>query len=236
MNLVNSNAVAIISEQRREDAPVHKREFLFWASDPTTRQVSRHSQELGLRFQGPLSKGKQNIGGLAQTGRLFAIAHFGLTGFCQDDSARLKELRIELMDPLVDNYHGNLVSAVDGALLGIFVSALEATRCAVDIQRSLSGYVGIGRRIRLRVGIDVGEIMMVDTMLYGETIDIAARLHAICPLDGVCISGVTYESVRNRLNVKFQSLSGSEQQKAGLLTGARVFWPTRPPVPEALDG
>jgi hypothetical protein len=186
MNLMNSNATAIMPEQLRVDALMHVREFALWASDPGVRrgslsqfiiehatespqappfpsvptslgisrfpsiagegqskgdqQGSRRSQELGRRFEGIFPKIRQNIGGLARTGHLFAIVHFGLAGFCRDDSERMKDLRIELMDPLVENYHGCLVNAVDGALLGMFASALEATRCAVDVQRRLSGY------------------------------------------------------------------------------------------------
>ena len=130
--------------------------------------------------------------------RLAAIMVADITGFSRlmerDESetfARLRQLRDEVAQPKVAEYGGRLVKTTGDGFLAEFASATAALRCALDIQRDLVAREA-GRstdtRIRLRIGINVGDIIVDGDDVAGDGVNIAARLEALAPPDGICIS------------------------------------------------
>jgi TolB-like protein len=109
-------------------------------------------------------------------------------------------------------------------LLAEFPSVVEAVRCAVDIQQCMAGReAGLPdeRRIRLRIGVNLGDIIVEGSDIYGDGVNIAARLEGLAEPGGVCISGKVYEEVRNKLPTAFEDLG--EQAVKNIREPVRVY-------------
>ena len=105
--------------------------------------------------------------------------------------ARLKAHRRELIDPKIAEYRGRIVKVTGDGILIEFPSVVDAVRCAVDVQRGMNernGSIEPDRRIEFRVGINLGDIMVDGDDIYGDGVNIAARLEAIADPGGICIS------------------------------------------------
>ncbi|WFT79856.1 adenylate/guanylate cyclase domain-containing protein [Methylobacterium sp. CB376] len=118
--------------------------------------------------------------------------------------ARLRSLRRDLIDPEIKRHGGRVVKSTGDGILTEFTSVVEAVRCAVEIQHGIgtwNGDVPETRRIALRIGINVGELVVErDGDIYGDSVNIAARLEAIAPAGGIALSRAAYEQVRGRLS------------------------------------
>jgi formylglycine-generating enzyme required for sulfatase activity/class 3 adenylate cyclase len=124
--------------------------------------------------------------------------------------ARLKRIRRELIDPTIAEYNGRLIKNTgDGALVA-FDSPVEAVRCAIVIQQSMIGRNATLPRaqwILFRVGVNLGDIIIDDDGdIYGDGVNIAARLESIAEPGGINISGGVYEQIKNKLVCGYQSL------------------------------
>jgi adenylate cyclase len=123
--------------------------------------------------------------------------------------ARLKALRHDVIDPLIASYHGRTIKLMgDGALVE-FASVVDAVACAVDIQRAMAkqGDALPGQaRISLRIGINLGDVIIDGDDVYGNGVNIAARLEGLCEPNGIVISGTAYDHARNYLDVQFKAL------------------------------
>src|SRR5580704_9511934 len=105
----------------------------------------------------------------------------------------------ELIDPTVDKYNGHLVRSMGDGLLVEFSSAVDAVRCALDIQRGLAARQVNEKekdRIRLRIGINTGDVLVDQRDLYGNSVNIAARLEALASPGTVCVSQSIYDQTR----------------------------------------
>ena len=105
--------------------------------------------------------------------------------------ARLKAHRRELVDPKIAEHRGRIVKTTGDGLLAEFASVVDAVRCAVEIQREIAernAGVPSDRRIDFRVGINVGDIIIDGNDIFGDGVNVAARLEALCEPGGVCIS------------------------------------------------
>jgi class 3 adenylate cyclase len=201
------------------------------------RQLAQRSQGLGLLFRCPFSRDARKIQESACVRQLLAVVYFDMVGYSrmiyQDDVGvveRMRVLRFELIDPIVERHHGFLVHTAGDSLLVVFVSAIEAAQCAVEVQRRFPHYdhdeeLGCQHRIRFRIGIDVGETIVHGADLHGDAVNTAARLQAICPPGGVCISREAYEYVRSRLDVQFDPLGTFRLKNIARLIEALVFRP-----------
>ena len=113
--------------------------------------------------------------------------------------ARLKALRRELFEPKIKEYQGRIFKTTgDGALVE-FKSAADAVNSAVDIQRALverGESVPENHRIRLRIGISLGDVIVEGSDLYGNGVNVAARMEGLAEPGGICISGNVHEHVR----------------------------------------
>ena len=138
--------------------------------------------------------------------------------------AALKSLRKSLIDPKTADHHGRIVKRTgDGALVE-FASAVDAVRCALEIQRAMSrrnAETPEDRRIAFRIGINLGDIVIEDDDIFGDGVNIAARLESIAPPGGVCISEDVYKQVRGKLDAAFEDTG--EQQLKNIVQPVRVY-------------
>jgi TolB-like protein/Flp pilus assembly protein TadD len=138
---------------------------------------------------------------------------------------RLKAHRRELIDPKIKAHGGRIVKTTGDGLLVEFASPVEAVRCAVELQQSMIGReadLPEGQRFRFRVGINLGDVIVEgDGDLYGDGVNIAARLEQLAEPGGVLISGSVHDHVRNRLPLVFQDLG--EQRVKNIAEPVRVY-------------
>jgi len=116
--------------------------------------------------------------------------------------ARLKAARQEVIDPKTAAYGGRIVRTTGDGMLCEFPSALDAVQCAVEAQSALAERGKTDpedRRLRFRVGINLGDILIEDDDIFGDGVNIAARLEALAEPGGLCISDVVYDQIRGRL-------------------------------------
>jgi TolB-like protein len=138
--------------------------------------------------------------------------------------ARLKELRCRLIDPKINEHRGRIVKTMGDGLLVQFASAVDAVRCAVDIQRQLAEQnVGadVDRRIEFRMGINVGDVVVDGDDIYGDGVNVAARLEAFAEPGGVCVSGSVHDQVQDKLDLSFED--ASEKQLKNIARPVRVY-------------
>jgi adenylate cyclase len=163
--------------------------------------------------------------------RLAAILSADVVGYSRlmgaDESgthARLKAHRKELIDPTIAAHHGHIVKLTgDGALVE-FGSVVDAVACAVEIQRAMvqrNGDVPEDQRIQFRVGINLGDVIVEADDIYGDGVNVAARLEAVAEPGGICISRLVQESVRGKLDVAFDDLG--EQRLKNIAEPVRAY-------------
>src|SRR5215831_16295463 len=132
--------------------------------------------------------------------RLAAILAGDIAGYRRlmgaDEEGTLRQLKIhrkELVDPKITEHRGRIVKTTGDGMLVEFVSVVDAVRCAVDIQRGMlarNAEVAPDRRIQFRIGINVGDIISDDNDIYGDGVNVAARLEALAEPGGICVSRI----------------------------------------------
>jgi TolB-like protein/class 3 adenylate cyclase/Tfp pilus assembly protein PilF len=129
--------------------------------------------------------------------------------------ADLKRHRRELTDPKIKEHRGRIVKTTGDGVLVEFASVVDAVRCAVDVQREMADRnagVPAERRIEFRIGLNVGDIIIDGTDIYGDGVNIAARLEALAEPGGICASRVVRDQVRDKLAFAFEDM-GEQQVK-----------------------
>jgi class 3 adenylate cyclase len=129
--------------------------------------------------------------------------------------ARIKRHRRELIEPTIAEHHGKLIKYTGDGFLAMFDSPVEAVRCAIVIQQSMVGRNASLRRdqwILYRIGIHLGDVIVEQEDIYGDGVNIAARLEGIANPGDLFISGGVYEQIKNKLVCAYQSL-GDRQVK-----------------------
>jgi adenylate cyclase len=137
---------------------------------------------------------------------------------------RLKALRRELLDPKIAEHHGRIVKTTGDGLLVEFPSVVDAVRCAVAVQQAMperNTGVAPDNRIELRIGINLGDVIVEDDDLYGDGVNIAARIEALADAGGVFVSNTVHDQVRDRLSFVFEDLG--EQQVKNIARPVRVY-------------
>jgi TolB-like protein len=148
--------------------------------------------------------------------RLAAILAADVVGYSrlmeQDEAgthATLKGRRKEVLEPVVARYRGRIFKVTgDGALME-FSSAINAVQCAIELQEQMAAAnapLPEGRRIVLRIGVNLGDVMVEGSDLYGEGIILATRLEGIAEPGGVLVSGTAFDHVKNKVNADFEDL------------------------------
>jgi TolB-like protein/class 3 adenylate cyclase len=138
--------------------------------------------------------------------------------------ARLKAHRRELVDPKIAEHHGRIVKTTGDGILVEFASVVDAVRCAVAVQGGMvkrNTNVPIDRRIQLRVGINLGDIIIDGDDIHGDGVNVAARLEGLAEPNGVCVSRVVRDQVRDKLDLALEDMG--EQQVKNIARPVRVF-------------
>ena len=136
----------------------------------------------------------------------------------------LKEHRRERIDPAIARHNGRIVKTTGDGLLVEFASVVDAVGCAVAIQRAMLAFnagIHTDRQIVLRIGINVGDIILDGGDIFGDGVNVAARLEALCEPGGVCISRYANEQVRDKLSLAFADLG--EQTVKNIARAVGVF-------------
>jgi adenylate cyclase len=123
--------------------------------------------------------------------------------------ARLKAIRRSLVDPAITKHRGRIVKTTGDGMLATFASAVDAVRCAVEVQRGVavhSADVAQHLRIEFRVGIHVGDIIIDEDDIFGDGVNVAARLEGIAEPGGVCISDDAQRQVRAKVDIAFDDM------------------------------
>jgi class 3 adenylate cyclase len=146
--------------------------------------------------------------------RLLAVVVADIVGYSRlmaenesDTFYRVKDFQNSLITPALERNHGRVVKWTGDGFLATFDSAVDAVRAAVEIQ---SGAASAGasaaddRRIRFRIGINAGDVIMVPGDVYGDTVNVAARLETLATPGGICISRGVRDTVRGKFSVEFE--------------------------------
>jgi TolB-like protein/class 3 adenylate cyclase len=168
---------------------------------------------------------------MSQTRRLAAILAADVAGYSRligaDEGGtleRLRALRRELLDPKIAGHKGRLVKTTGDGLLIEFSSVVDALRCAVEVQREMTGRnagVPPGNRIKLRIGINVGDIVVEDGDIFGDGVNVAARLEGLAEPGGICVSARVQEDAAGKLDLVFEDIG--EQQLKNIARAVRAY-------------
>ena len=163
--------------------------------------------------------------------------------------AALKSHRREIVDPAIAQHHGRIVKTTGDGLLVEFASAVDAVTCAVAVQEKMADQSGKGPCIQFRVGINVGDIIIDGDDIFGDGVNVAARVEAECEPGGVCLSEDAFRQVRGKTTFVFDDLgekalkhierpvrlyfvrpNGSSPKPAKLETDAPLSLPDKPSI------
>src|ERR1700736_683433 len=137
---------------------------------------------------------------------------------------RLKAHLGELVDPKIKEHRGRIVKNTGDGLLAEFPSVVDAVRCAMEIQRGMSdreAEVPEERRIEFRIGINLGDVIFEEHDIFGDGVNIAARLEGLAEPGGICVSRVVRDQVRDKVSFAFQDLG--EQNVKNIARPVRVY-------------
>jgi len=187
----------------------------------------------------------------AEQRRLAAIVSADVAGYSRlmgrDETgtlAALKALRQEVVDPAIASHGGRIVKTTGDGLLLEFPSVVKAVRCAVEVQTAMAdrtAEVPEDRRIAFRIGVNLGDIIVEGDDIFGDGVNVAARLQEVAPSGGICVSSRVHEDVRDRLDAVFDD--GGTQTLKNIARPVQVWrWhpsgtaetPTPVPVPAPL--
>src|SRR5215813_10312873 len=162
--------------------------------------------------------------------KLVAILAADVQGYSrlmgEDEVGTLRRLTAYrgVTDALIQQHRGRIVGTAGDSILAEFASAVEAVQCAVDIQQALktkNADLPSARRMEFRIGINVGDVIVEGPQLYGDGVNIAARLEALAEGGGICLSGTVYDQVENKLPLGYEYLG--EQTVKNIAKPVRAY-------------
>ena len=144
----------------------------------------------------------------------------------EDEEATLRTLSSHRMfvDSLIEQHRGRFVNSAGDSVLAEFVSVVNAVQCAVEIQNTLkaeNAEVPPDRRMQFRIGINLGDVMVEGEQIYGDGVNVAARLESLADPGGICISGFVHDQVKGKLAPNYQDLGA--QQVKNIAEPVRVY-------------
>jgi adenylate cyclase len=163
--------------------------------------------------------------------RLAAILAVDVAGYSRlmgaDEEGTHERLRAhlrELVDPKIKEHRGRIVKNTGDGLLAEFQSVIDAVRCAAEVQRGMierEPDMPEERRIRFRIGVNLGDVIAEEDDIFGDGVNVAARLEALADPGGICVSRMVRDNVRDKLNYTFEDLG--EQQVKNIARPVRVY-------------
>jgi class 3 adenylate cyclase len=144
-----------------------------------------------------------------------------------DEEATIQTLTTyrNVITQFIQQYRGRLVDATGDNLLAEFPSAVDSVNCAVEIQRELfeqNAKLTENRRMRFRMGVNLGDVVVKEESIYGDGVNIAARMGSLACGGGICISGTIYDQVKYKLDLKYDYLG--EQKVKNIKEPVRAYW------------
>jgi adenylate cyclase len=145
----------------------------------------------------------------------------------EDEEGTLAALRVwrrEIADPRIREHRGRIVKTTGDGFLVEFASVVDAVHCAVEMQRAMAEHnagIPVERRIEFRIGINLGDIISQDHDIYGDGVNVAARLEALAEPAGICISRVVRDQIRDKLPYVFEDMG--EQQVKNIARPVRAY-------------
>jgi len=163
--------------------------------------------------------------------RLAAILAVDVAGYSRlmgaDEERTHERLRAhfrELVDPKIKEHRGRIVKNTGDGLLAEFQSVVDAVRCAVEVQRGMldrEPELPVGRRIRFRIGVNLGDVIAESGDIYGDGVNVAARLEGLAEPAGICVSGMVWDHIRDKLPFSFEDRG--EQSVKNIARPVRVY-------------
>jgi adenylate cyclase len=162
--------------------------------------------------------------------KLAAILSADVAGYSrlmgEDEEATVRTLAAyrTVTDALIRQHRGRVVNTAGDSVLAEFASAVDAVQCAVDIQWGLdikNADLPSERKMEFRIGINVGDVVVEGEQIYGDGVNVAARLQALADAGGVFLSGTVYDQVKNKLALQYESLG--EQTVKNIADPVRVW-------------
>jgi len=150
--------------------------------------------------------------------KLTAILSADVKGYSrlmgEDEELTLRTLNAfkEVMGSLVQQYRGRVVSSAGDSVLAEFASVVDAVQCGVEIQqvlRARNALLPETRRMEFRIGINLGDVIEEGDSIYGDGVNIAARLESLAEAGGICISESAYQQIENKLPLRYQYLGST---------------------------
>src|ERR1700674_1774554 len=143
-----------------------------------------------------------------------------------DEEATLRTLSShrKLVDSLIEQHHGRFVNSAGDSVLAEFASVVNAVQCAVDIQTTLNAEnanLPPNRWMEFRIGVNLGDVMVDGEQIYGDGVNVAARLESLADPGGICISDTVHAQIRNKLPLSYEDLG--EQRVKNIAQPVRVL-------------
>jgi adenylate cyclase len=168
---------------------------------------------------------------MSQTRRLAAILAADVAGYSRligaDEGGTLKRLAAicaELTDPKIAEHHGRIVKTMGDGLLVEFASVVDALHCASEVQAAMAERNAANAaddRIEFRIGVNVGDIVVADGDIFGDGVNVAARLEGMAEPGGICVSARVQEDAAGKLDLAFEDIG--EQQLKNILRPVRAY-------------
>src|SRR5713101_6009110 len=129
----------------------------------------------------------------------------------EDEEATLRTLsgHRKIIDGLIDRHHGRFVNSAGDSVLVEFASVVNAVQCAVEIQTTLkaeNANLPPERRMEFRIGVNLGDVMVDGEQIYGDGVNVAARLESLADPGGICISHTVHDQIKNKLALNYEDL------------------------------
>ncbi len=178
--------------------------------------------------------------------RLAAIVSTDVVGYSRlmgaDEAgtlSRMKAYRQEVWDPEIKKHGGRIVGTAGDALLIEFASAVSAVECSLAVQQQMAAREADrsdDSRMLLRIGVNIGEVVVDDDDIFGDGVNVAARLQALAPAGGICLSGKVYDEIDGKIAASFEDAGAHEVKNIARPVQVRRWTADMTPAKDAADG
>ena len=142
----------------------------------------------------------------------------------EEATVRTLSTHRRIIDSLIEQHHGRFVNSAGDSVLAEFASVVNAVECAIEIQTTLkteNASLPSERQMEFRIGVNLGDVVVDGEQIYGDGINVAARLESLAEPGAICISGKVHEEIQNKLTLSCEDLG--EQQVKNIAKPVRVF-------------